>query len=147
MFNDFEQKNRSRAIEVTNIAIDKIPRTHLFGFTNEKNLFIQHLHKCLLSRVKELNTFYKINRMEVGVLLDIHSWEYWVIDGSKPCEVLMRDNLEALQKMETARKYQLMFMHNHPSTGTFSGEDLKTFCNTESLYIMSVVGNDGSIYI
>lgn len=40
-----------------------------------------------------------------------------------------------------------MFIHNHPSTGTFSGEDFKTFCMNKSLYIMSVVGNDGSVYL
>lgn len=38
-------------------------------------------------------------------------------------------------------------MHNHPSTGTFSGEDFKTFCTNDSLYIMTVVGNDGSVYV
>ena len=41
----------------------------------------------------------------------------------------------------------MMFMHNHPSTGTFSGTDFKTFCNNESLYIMTVVGNDGNVRV
>ncbi len=27
------------------------------------------------------------------------------------------------------------------------GQDLKTFCNTDSLYIATVVGNDGSVYV
>lgn len=40
-----------------------------------------------------------------------------------------------------------MFMHNHPSTGTFSGEDFKTFCINDALYIMSVIGNDASVYL
>ena len=40
-----------------------------------------------------------------------------------------------------------MFMHNHPSTGTFSGEDFKFFCNNDSLYIITVVGNDGTVYV
>ncbi|MCM1243494.1 MAG: hypothetical protein NC314_11690 [Roseburia sp.] len=38
-------------------------------------------------------------------------------------------------------------MHNHPSTSTFSGADFKTFCNNDSLYLMTVVGNDGSIRV
>ena len=40
-----------------------------------------------------------------------------------------------------------MLLHNHPSTGTFSARDLRTFCNNDSIYIMTAVGNDGSIYI
>lgn len=37
-------------------------------------------------------------------------------------------------------------MHNHPSTGTFSGADLKYFCNHDTLYIITAIGNDGTIY-
>ena len=59
----------------------------------------------------------------------------------------MRKKPKANQVMQTGRKNSLLLMHNHPSTGTFSGEDFKTFCETDSLYIITVVGNDGSIYV
>ena len=68
------------------------------------------------------------------------------LEGKKHREVQMKDNQEAFLALSLAYKNQLMFMHNHPSTGTFSGVDLNTFCKHDSLYITTAVGNDGSIY-
>lgn len=81
---NFAQKKHNHAIDITDVAITKVPTTHIFGFSD---------------------------------------------------------------LLTTARKNQLMMMHNHPSTGTFSGEDFKTFCNNDSIYVMTVIGNDASIYI
>ena len=143
----FAQKNRNRAIGITDIAITKVPKSHVFGFNNEQNSYIQELHKELLIEAQKLNKEYRTNLMEVGILLDIHTWEYCVINGEKKCSVDIRNSSEAFQMLTNARKNQLMMMHNHPSTGTFSGEDFKTFCNNDALYMMSVVGNDATVYI
>lgn len=143
----FAQKNRNRAIAVTDIAIAKVPKIQMFGFSNEQNSYIQELHKKLLHQVQILNDGHHTNRMEVGILLDIHTWDYWIIEGEKECSVDIRESTEAFQVLTCARKNQLMMMHNHPSTGTFSGDDFKTFCNNDSIYAMTVVGNDASIYV
>lgn len=144
---EFKQKNRSRAIQITDIAIDKVPRTHIAGFDTKQNVYIQDLHKLVLTEAKQLNIIHNTNEMEVGVLVDIHSWEKWIIKGNRPREVEIKNNFEAYQKLIGGYKNQLMFMHNHPSTGTFSGEDFKMFCYHSSLYMMSVVGNDSNIYM
>ena len=144
---DFEQKRRNRPIEITEIAIFKIRKTKIWGFSNAHEEFIQELHKLLLSEARKLNLENNTNKMEVGILIDIHSWDYWIIHGNKECEVEMKNNPEAYGIFVKARKNQLMFMHNHPSTGTFSGEDFKFFCNNDSLYIITVVGNDGTVYV
>lgn len=144
---DFEQKRRDRSIGITNIAIEKVPRTHIPGFSNEQNEFIQNKHKELLREAQKLNKLNNTNKMEVGILIDIHTWDSWTILGRKPCEVDMKDNPLALQNLTTGSKNSKMFMHNHPSTGTFSGEDFKTFCNNDTLYMMTVIGNDASVYI
>ena len=141
------QKNHNRAIAITDVAIAKVPKTHIFGFSEEQNYYIQNLHKQLLAEAQKLNEEYKTNQMEVGVLLDIHTWDYCQINGKKECSIDIRDSVDAYKMLTNARKNQLMLIHNHPSTGTFSGEDFKTFCNNDSLYIMSVVGNDASVYI
>ena len=141
------KKKRNRAIDITDVAITKVPKTHILGFNNEQNLYIQELHKELLSRAQELNKEKNTNLTEVGILLDIHTWDYWIINGKKDCSVDIRDSTEAFQVLMNARKNQLMMMHNHPSTGTFSGEDFKTFCNNDAIYIMTVVGNDASVYV
>lgn len=143
----FAQKNRNRALDITDVAIAKVPRTHIYGFSNEQNSFIQELHKELLCEAQKLNEEYHTNRMEVGIILDIHTWDYWVVKGEKDCTVDIRDSTEAFRVLMNARKNQLMMMHNHPSTGTFSGEDFKTFCNNDAIYIMTVVGNDASVYV
>ena len=145
--NDFVQKNRNRAIQITDIAVAKVPRTHISGFDNEQNRHIQELHQLTLREAQELNQVCNTNDMEVGILVDIHSWEYWVIKGKNPREVEIKNNLEAYGRLIGGYRNQLMFIHNHPSTGTFSGEDFKMFCYHSSLYMMTVVGNDSSVYI
>ena len=93
--NDFVQKNRNRAIQITDIAVAKVPRTHISGFDNEQNRHIQELHQLTLREAQELNQVCNTNDMEVGILVDIHSWEYWVIKGKNPREVEIKNNLEA----------------------------------------------------
>ena len=143
---DFNQKRRNRAIAITNIAINKVPRTHLQGFTEEQNKFIQQKHMELLLLAQRLNALYNTNKMEVGILIDVHTWETWTIEGTE-CEVEMKKNPLALQNLTSGTPNSKMFMHNHPSTGTFSGEDFRTFCNNRTLYFITVIGNDGTVYI
>lgn len=145
--NGFEQKKRNRAIAITDIAISKVPRTHIFGFTDEQNAFIQEQHKEVLRRARILCQKYKNNEMEFVFLIHLHTWNIWSIEGKRPRAVYMSDNEEANAVMQQGYKNSMMVMHNHPSTGTFSGEDYKMFCDTDSLYLITVVGNDGSIYV
>lgn len=142
---EFRQKRRNRPIKITDIAISKVKYTNFDGFSFAQEEFIKERHKELLREAKRLNLENNTNRMEVGILIDIHTWDDWIIYGAAN-EVNMKNNLEAYLKLETARKNQLMFLHNHPSTGTFSGADLKYFCNHDSLYIITAIGNDGYIY-
>lgn len=145
--NQFQQKNRKKAIHITDIAIDKVPKTNILGFDKEQNKHIQALHRLVLKEAQNLNRLYDTSEMEVGILVDIHSWEHFVIKGKTPRKVELKNNLKAYKKLISGYKNQLMFMHNHPSTGTFSGEDFKMFCLHNSLYIMTVIGNDSSVYI
>ena len=141
MAEDFGQKKRNRPIKITDIAISKVPRMELSGFSEDENLFMQEQHKRLLSISKEKN-----DSREVGILIDIVHWDTWVIMGEAN-EIETRNNPDAYKAMKSSRKNTMMFMHNHPSTGTFSGTDFKTFCLNDSLYIMTVVGNDGNVRI
>lgn len=144
---DFNQKDKSRPINITDIAIGKVPKTKIPGFSNEQNEYIQQQHIRLLKKAQYLNLINKSKRMEVGILIDIHTWQSWEIEGKKECEVQMKNNPTAFQNLTSGSKNSKMFMHNHPSTGTFSGDDMKTFCNNETLYMMTVIGNDASVYI
>lgn len=145
--NQFKQKKRCKAYQITDVAINKVSKPRIIGFSEEQNLYIQDLHKKVLENAQKLNLKHTTNEMEVGILVDIHSWEYWLIEGNRPREVEVKQNIEAYKRLLSGYKNQLMFIHNHPSTGTFSGEDFKMFCYHNSLYVMSVVGNDSSTYI
>lgn len=135
---NFEQKKRNRPIKITDIAISKVPKMELSGFSKKENIFMQEQHKRLLSISKEENY-----SKEVGILVDIINWDTWVILGEAN-EIETRSNPGAYKAMKGSMKNTMLFMHNHPSTGTFSGTDFKTFCLNDSLYIMTVVGNDGN---
>lgn len=139
MAEDFEQKKRNRPIKITDIAISKVPKMELSGFSEKENIFMQEQHKRLLSISKEKN-----DSKEVGILVDIIHWHTWVILGEAN-EIETRSNPGAYKAMKGSMKNTMLFMHNHPSTGTFSGTDFKTFCLNDSLYIMTVVGNDGNV--
>ncbi len=143
----FNQKRRNRAIAITDIAISKVPRTQLPGFTTEQNALIQDLHQQTLRDAQKLNKTKGNAEMEVLRLVDLHSWQDWVVLGQRPCEVITESNPLVKQLIDTGYKNMYLVMHNHPSTGTFSGEDFKTFCNNDSIYIMTVVGNDGCVYV
>lgn len=139
LMKNFEQKKRDRPIEITDIAISKVSGIKLSEFTEEENLFIQEQHKRLLSISKAEN-----HSEEVGILVDIIKWDTWVILGDAN-KIETKNNPKAREVMETSRRNTMMFLHNHPSTGTFSGTDFKTFCLNDSLYVMTVVGNDGCV--
>ncbi len=141
MIRDFEQKQRNRFIQITDIAISKIRRTKIFGFTNEENDYIQKQHKRLLSISKDMN-----NSGEVAILVDIIHWETEVIIGEAN-RVDISSNAKAHMMMLSYPKNTILVMHNHPSTSTFSGADFKMFCDNASIFVMTIVGNDGSIQI
>lgn len=141
MIRDFEQKRRNKPIQITDVAISKVRKTQIFGFTPEENEFIQNQHKRLLYISKNMN-----NSEEVAILIDIIHWETEVIMGKANC-VEMSNNTKANQMMLTYPKNTILIMHNHPSTSTFSGEDFKMFCDNTSIFVMTIVGNDGSVQV
>lgn len=135
----FNQKKRNRPIKITDVAVSKVARANLSNFSDKGDIFIQEQHKRLLVISKEMN-----NSKEVRILIDIIHWYIWTILGEANV-IETRNNLDAYLTMKGSGKNTMLFMHNHPSTDTFSGTDVKTFCVNEALYIMTVVGNDGSI--
>lgn len=138
---DLEQKLRNRPIKITDIAISKVRRIVVPGFNNDENRFIQEQHKRLLSISKDFN-----NSEEVAIVIDIIHWNTEVILG-KENKVKMENNKHANEMLLTCPKNTLLVMHNHPSTSTFSGEDFKMFCDNDSIYVITIVGNDGTLQL
>lgn len=140
-FKDFEQKVRNRPIKITDVAIEKVRKTQIFGFRSHENEIIQNQHKRLLSISKNMN-----NSEEVAIVIDIIHWRTEVVIG-KGNRVIIENNPNANEMLLSSVKNTILVMHNHPSTSTFSGEDFKTFCDNESIFVMTIVGNDGSVQV
>ena len=81
------QKKYDRPIAITDIAINKVPATHLAGFSNSQNKYIQEKHKQLLKIAQQLCHTYETNLMEVVILIDTHTWEEWIVCGKTGCTV------------------------------------------------------------
>lgn len=39
--NEFKQKKRRRAYQITDVAVDKIPKSRIMGFSEEQNSYMQ----------------------------------------------------------------------------------------------------------
>ena len=144
---DIYQKDRTKPTAITDIAINKVPCTQFQGFTHKENEVIQQRHKDLLKNARKLCNLHGSLLMKVVYLINLHDLsEYWVVEGITDSMVSIKSDMSANQKMQTGYKNSLLLMHNHPSSSTFSAEDFKLFCNTKSLYIMTVVGNNGTVY-
>lgn len=89
MVNAFRQKIRNRPLEITDVAIQKVRKTKVFGFTEDENRFIQEQHRRLLKISKENN-----NSEEVAIVIDIINWENEVVIG-RGNRVAMEDNPKA----------------------------------------------------
>jgi hypothetical protein len=144
MLSDLQQKERNKPIKITDIAISKVRKVPIFTIgsnCDDENRYIQELHKKLLKLSKENN-----NSEELAIVVDIINWDNLVVYG-KENKVVIERVPDAYKMLVESPKNTILLMHNHPSTSTFSGRDFKLFCDHSSVYIMTIVGNDGSVQV
>ena len=119
--------------------IEQIPKVKLFH-NSKMDLRLFELHKALLNVSMKKN-----NSNEVGFFWNLNNLdEVFVIKGTQKSISLSDDVL--WNWIKTAPKYSIVVMHNHPRNGLFSGADLKSFVDYVSIYAMTAVCNDGTIY-
>ena len=136
-----QAKKRDHKIYVTDIAIEKVDKICLSDFTEEQASVMQHKHKELLKYAKENN-----NSNEVLLINDVNFTGEVVVKGTEfVCSP--GDNPFAVSVVAHAEKYSLIYMHNHPSTNSFSISDIDTFVTESAIKTMSVVTNQGEVYI
>lgn len=124
---------------ITPDIIERIPKVKLFH-NREMDLKLYEHHKVLLSTSMKKN-----NSNEVGFFWNLNNLdEVFVIKGTQKSISLSDEVLR--NWIKTAPKYSIVVMHNHPRNGLFSGADLKSFVDYVSIYAMTAVCNDGTIY-
>lgn len=135
MFNQIKTGNNNISI-ITDDTINKIAKTKIFNDDRDDKLY--ELHKSLLKHAK------KHKSAEVCILWDYLTDKDVVIPGNIK-GVNLRTNPDAIELFKNS--YSILAMHNHPRNGLFSSVDIRTFAVRTSIRIMTVVCNDGTIYV
>ena len=136
-----QAKKRDRKIYITEQSINKVDFVQPSDFTSRQALVMQQKHKELLEIAKTKN-----NSNEVLFIEDLHfssevqvlGSEFVVSPGKSPFAVSVLINAE---------RQSLIYLHNHPSTNSFSVGDIDTFVCERAVKAMSVVTNQGEVYV
>lgn len=136
-----QAKKRDHKIFVTDVAIDKVPYMAIPGFNKEQNEYLQQEHKNILRIAKDEN-----NSNEVGVLYNTYTGQRMQKFGTEN-SLDMDEGTDSAVLRHDALVNELVLLHNHPSTETFSLADIDYFLADVYMGLVSVVTNQGSIYI
>lgn len=119
-------------IPVTKKSIDAVPLVELDGFTQEMNRHLQVAHRDLLTSA--------MNAPEGTEFASVHR-----MDMSRVGEIIRGGQRKSVNIPDQAFEY--IALHNHPSGLIFSPDDLLSFFQRNKLRILTVVGNDGGVYV
>ena len=136
-----QAKKRDHKIYITNAAIDKVKKVELSDFSDIQSENMQLKHKELLKIAKnknDSNEVLLINDLSFKNEVSILGSEFNVSPGKNPFAVSVIINAE---------RQSLVYLHNHPSTNIFSIGDIDTFICEGAIKIMSVVTNQGKVYV
>lgn len=136
-----QAKKRDHKIAVTDVAIDKVPLVQVKGFTQAQNLALQEAHKEILRIAKTQN-----DSNEVLGIYNI-AFNRWVHELGDEFGVNPSRNPEAFSILKASQDKEVLYLHNHPSTNKFSFMDIFTFINDDRIKIMSVITNQGEVYL
>ena len=136
-----QAKKRDHKIYITDIAIKNVDRVNLSDFTEAQIDNMQIKHKELLKLSKEKN-----NSNEVLFIDDLNFKSEVQILGEE-FVVSPAKNPFAVSVVCHAERQSLVYLHNHPSTNNFSVADIDTFICEGSIKAMSVITNQGEVYV
>ncbi|MBR2215604.1 MAG: hypothetical protein IJ849_07605 [Selenomonadaceae bacterium] len=136
-----QAKRRDHKIMITDIAISKVPCVELPGLSRAVCEAIQMEHKEILRIAKmqndsnEVLSVWNFSKSRKTRVLGLESY---VNPASSP---------EAYGILTSSDVGEVMYLHNHPSTKKFSLADIDTFISGRNIGLLSVVTNQGEVYI
>lgn len=136
-----QAKKRDHKILITETSIDKVAEVKVKGFTESQNEHLISKHKELLEVAKNKN-----NSNEVLKICDMDFMSDVTVLGDE-FGVNPNNNPFAVSVVGNAKPNSLAFLHNHPSTNNFSIADIDTFIGNKNIGLMSVVTNQGEVYV
>jgi proteasome lid subunit RPN8/RPN11 len=143
--NDLEQaKRRNRKVYITDVAIDKVPYVEYQGFTDEQNKIMRELAKDVLLLSKEEN-----ESNEVAITCDLGAEDplknFGVALGTEHEVDILADTFSN-HIIVSQKSVAVVVLHNHPSTQTFSLQDIQFFIQYPMLEVIVVVSNQGTVH-
>ena len=137
-----QAKKRDHKIMITDVAIDKVPYVEVQGFTPEQNRVFQQLNRDLLRIAKENN-----NSDEVACVYNLYTSEKTPFVFGDTVHVDLENDINVQMIKKKSYAFELAVGHNHPSTSNFSFADIDYFISNDYYGLMSVVSNQGEVYI
>ena len=117
---------------ITQATIDSVPEIVPRGFTKEMADRLQEAYQDILTKAMEQGDI----RTEVGAVFNMR------MERISEVTVGERNHICLLSPNEA-----YISIHSHPDSLIFSAKDLQIFAANLNMQMMSVVGNDGTIYI
>ena len=129
-----EGEKKKPITQITDEAIESVPKVCVDGFTDEQNTFVQNQHKQLLRYAKDNN-----GSKEVAFVFRKDLSDKTVVVGND-------DGVELGYGL-TGKGDNLFIMHNHPRNCGYSDTDIVDFIRDGDLKHLSIVKNNGEIEI
>ena len=138
-----QAKKRDKKVYITDIAIEKVPYVEYRGMDEEQNKIMQTLARLVLQVAKTEN-----DSNEVAITWDMASRDplCYGIDRGDEKGVLLGGDTASYHLLSLGEKVVLVLLHNHPSTRTFSLEDIYLFLKRDNVKYMVMVSNQGQIH-
>lgn len=133
-------KKRDSFVPITDVAVEKAARAEIPEFTDKMNDELHRHHRELLRAAQTKN-----NSKEVLRIWNIHTGGYIDTFGSAT-KVTVDDNVKIRAFIFKSKPLSLAFLHNHPSTSSFSLADIDTFLRYNKICLMTVITNQGEVY-
>lgn len=137
-----QAKKRDHKIFITDIAIDKVPYVKVDELSKTLCEAIQQEHKEILRISKTKN-----DSNEVLSLMLINLKETPIRVLGNEFRVDPNTDPRAISLFSRSNRQEIMYLHNHPSTNIFSLVDIMAFIFQGEIGLLSVVTNQGEVYI
>ena len=137
---ELHSKNRFKKVDITDVAISKVPFVQYKGLNEAQNGILNRISKLVLQTALAEN-----NSNEVAITVDLDD-----IDGKKG--FAKGDEHGVNVSSDTISHHLIMtgrmvaIVHNHPSTQTLSLQDIYLFLTNAPIRLIVVVSNQGTVH-
>lgn len=140
-------KKRDHKIQITNEAIEKVPRIRYHEIPEDEYDTLQDIAKSVLSISKEENDSNEVAiTYKLGAYQEVQDGEeYLGVSLGNEHEVDPISNATAYHLVKSSISCVVVVFHNHPSLSDFSLSDVQFLLSYGSVKMMVVVTNLGSI--